>query len=120
MMIGGDDISYDVITLGTSFSMFVYICTRFLFALIGRNLTAQPTGSHGGIGGVIQIPETKLPVLLPFPAPLPERPGEFVRSLLFLWPSPRDLIPLSPNRELKALFWKYLDYEQDALRALTR
>ena len=25
MLIGGDDISYDVITLGTCFSMFVYI-----------------------------------------------------------------------------------------------
>ena len=36
MLIGGDDISNDVITLGTCFSMFVYIPTRFRFALIGR------------------------------------------------------------------------------------
>ena len=30
----------------------------FTFALIGGNLTARSTGSHGGIGGGIQIPET--------------------------------------------------------------
>ena len=53
MLIGGDDISNDVITLGTCFSMFVYTRTRFRFALIGGNLTAQSTGSHRGIGGGI-------------------------------------------------------------------
>ena len=58
MLIGRDDISKDVITLGTCFSMFVYIRICFCFALIGRNLTAQSTGSHRGIGGRIQIPET--------------------------------------------------------------
>ena len=58
MMIVGDDIRNDVITLGTCFSMFVYIRARFRFELIGRNLTAQSTGSHRGIGGGIQIPET--------------------------------------------------------------
>ena len=57
MLIGGDDISNDVITLGTGFSMFVYIRARFRFALIGGNLTAQSTGSHRGIGGGIQIPQ---------------------------------------------------------------
>ena len=40
MLIGGDDISNDIITLGTCFSMFVYICTHFRFVLIGGNLTA--------------------------------------------------------------------------------
>ena len=40
------------------FSMFVYILARFPFALIGRNLTAKLMGSHGGIGGRIQIQET--------------------------------------------------------------
>ena len=58
MLIGGEDISIDVITLGTCFSMFVYIRARFLFALIHKNLTAQSKGSHRGIGGGIQIPET--------------------------------------------------------------
>ena len=48
----------------TCFSMFVYVRARLRFTLIdlidpiGGNLTAQSRGSHGGIGGVIQIPET--------------------------------------------------------------
>ena len=46
MLIGGDDISNDVITVGTCFSMFVYIHVRFCFVLIGGNLTAQLMGSH--------------------------------------------------------------------------
>ena len=50
MLIGGDDIINDVITLDTCFSMFIYICARFCFALIGRNLTAQSTRTHRGIG----------------------------------------------------------------------
>ena len=58
MLIGGDDISNDVITLSTCFSMFVHIRVRFRCELIGGNLTAQSTGSHRGIGGGIQIPET--------------------------------------------------------------
>ena len=57
MLIGEDDISNDVIILGTCFSIFVYIQARFRYALIGGNLTAQSTGSHRGIGGGIQIPE---------------------------------------------------------------
>ena len=58
MLIGGDDISDDVITLGSCFSMFVYIRTHLIcFALIGRNLTAQLTGSHRGTGGGIWILE---------------------------------------------------------------
>ena len=35
MLIGGDDISNDIITFSTCFSMFVYIHARFRFALIG-------------------------------------------------------------------------------------
>ena len=46
MLMDGDDFSNDVITLGTYFSMFVYIRARFCFAMIGGNLTAQSTGSH--------------------------------------------------------------------------
>ena len=57
MLIGGDDISSDVITLGTCFSMFVYIRAHFRFILIAGNLTAQSMGSHRGIGGGIQILE---------------------------------------------------------------
>ena len=55
MLIGGDDISNDVIILGTCFSLCVYIRARFRSALIGGNLTVQSTGSHRGIGGGIQI-----------------------------------------------------------------
>ena len=42
MLTGADDISYDVTTLGTYFSMFFfYIRIRLRFALIGGNLTTQ-------------------------------------------------------------------------------
>ena len=58
MLIGGDDIATDFITLGMYFSMFVYICTRFRLALIDGNLTAQSMGNPRGIGEGIQIPET--------------------------------------------------------------
>ena len=58
MLIGGEDISNDVINLGTYSSVFVYIRPCFCFALIGGNLKAQSTGSHRGIGGAIQISET--------------------------------------------------------------
>ena len=77
MLIGRDDISNDVITLGMCFSMFVYIHARFCFMLIGGNLTAQSTGSHRGIGGGIQIPEGhswKLSFLFP--------PGELACRLV--------------------------------------
>ena len=46
MLVGEGDISSDVIILCSCFSMFVYIRARFRFALIGRNLKAQSTGSH--------------------------------------------------------------------------
>ena len=58
MLIGEDDISNDLITLNTCFSVFVYIRARFRFVLISGNLTAQSTGRQRGIGGGIQIPET--------------------------------------------------------------
>ena len=82
MLIGGDVISNDVITLGTCFSKFVYIRARFFFGLIGENLTAQTTASHRGIEGAIQIPETSLQALLHFPAPPPQSPGELARRLV--------------------------------------
>ena len=40
MLIGGDDNSNDIITLGTCFSMFFHIRAHFCFALMGGNLTA--------------------------------------------------------------------------------
>ena len=84
MLIGGDDISNDVITLGTCLSTFVYIRTRFRFALISGNMTAQVDGEPQGnwrwnlnSGDVL----AKLQALFPFPAPPPERPGELARGL---------------------------------------
>ena len=56
MLICEVNISNNVIALGTWFSMVVYISARFLFALIGENVSAHSTGSHKGIGGGIQIP----------------------------------------------------------------
>ena len=46
MLIGGDDIGNDVMTLGMCFSLFVYFCAYFCFALISGNLTAQSMDSH--------------------------------------------------------------------------
>ena len=57
MLIGGDDISNDVITLSMCFSMFVYICAHFRFILVAGNLTAQSMESHRRIRGGIQILE---------------------------------------------------------------
>ena len=81
MLLVGDDISNEVITLGTSFSMFVGIRCRFHFVLIGGNLTSQSTGSHRGIGAGIQIPEIQFQALLPFPALPPECPRELAGRL---------------------------------------
>ena len=76
MLIGGDDISNDVITLGTCFIQYL-----FTFALIGGNLTAQSTESHRGTGGRNQILETYLQALLSFPTPPPKDRGELARRL---------------------------------------
>ena len=54
MQIGRDEISNDVITLGTCFSMFVYIRACFSFVVIDGNLTVQLMGNHRGIGRKIQ------------------------------------------------------------------
>ena len=70
------DISNDVITLGTCFSMFVYIRARFCFALIGRNLTAQLTGSHRGLEVKFKFQRCscKLSILISHPAArMPQR-----------------------------------------------
>ena len=57
MLLGVDDTTKNITTLGTFFfSMFVYICTLFRFMLTGGNLTAQFTGSHRGIHSRIKIP----------------------------------------------------------------
>ena len=59
MLIGRDDISNDVITLGTCFSMFVYIRTH-AFPLFAdwQKSDSSVNGESQGIGRGIQIPET--------------------------------------------------------------
>ena len=39
-------------------------------------------GTYRGIGGGIQIPKYVVQALVPFPAPPPERPGEFARRVI--------------------------------------
>ena len=56
MLIGGDNISNDIITLGACFSMFVYICVRFCFALIGGNLIAKSWGATGELEVEFKFP----------------------------------------------------------------
>ena len=79
------------LTFARVFSMFVYISAQFRSMVIGRNLTAQSTGSHKGIGGGIQILESSLQALPPSPLPpppptLPECPTECSRRLIdALW-----------------------------------
>ena len=48
MLIGRNDIGNSIITLGTCFSIFVYILARFCFALIGGNLMTG-TQARGGL-----------------------------------------------------------------------
>ena len=86
MLIGGDDISNDVITLGACFHAFFNVClilARFRFALIGGNLAAQSTGSHRGIGGGIQILETSFKMFFLFPLRRQSAP-ESLRASYFL------------------------------------
>ena len=94
MQICGDDISNDVITLGMCFLCVVYIRAHFRFVLIGANLTAQSTGSHRGIGGGIQIPDTQLQALRPLPAlpPAGEPAGQVENDLPILHPRLADMI----------------------------
>ena len=58
MVIAGDDITNDIITLRA----------RFRFAMIGGNLTAQSMGSPRGIGSGIQIPEKRRTVVASSPS----------------------------------------------------
>ena len=66
MLIGGDDISNDVITPHV-FLMFVYICAPFHFALIGGNPTAESKGSNRGIGGEFKFQRRSCKLCFLFP-----------------------------------------------------
>ena len=85
MLIGGDDISNNVITLGLCFHVFFNVFLHYFVLVyasrwLAINLTAQSIGSHRRIGGGIQIAETKLQVLLPFPAPLESAPESLLHA----------------------------------------
>ena len=49
MLIGGDDISNDVITLGTRFLMFVYIRTRFCSRWLAEIWQLSRRGATGDL-----------------------------------------------------------------------
>ena len=73
MLIGIDDTTKNITSLGTSFfSMFVCICTLFRFVLIGGNLITQFTGATGEFLVGFKFH------LHPLPALPPERPGELI------------------------------------------
>ena len=81
MLIGRDDISDEVITFGRSFSTFVDIHACFRYALIGRNLTAQPMGRHRGLEVELEF-QRQLQALFPFlPLPLEPPPGKLACRL---------------------------------------
>ena len=69
MLIGGDDISNDVITLGACFLVFFNVCLHlrpFPLCADWRNLAAQSTGSHRGIGERVErVRSYKLSFLFP-------------------------------------------------------
>ena len=77
------------LTFARVFSMFVYISAQFRSMLIGRNLTAQSTGSHRGVGGGIQVLKTWLQALLPLPTPPIERPRQLAHGLWGLMLGPK-------------------------------
>ena len=81
MLIGGDDISNDVITFGTCFLVFFNVCLHlrsFPLCADWRNLADQSDGKPQG--NWRESRESKsLQALLPFPASPPERPGELAR-----------------------------------------
>ena len=99
MLIGGDDITNDVITLGTCFSMFVYISARFRFALIGGDLIAQSKGSHRGIEGGISNSRDVAPS---FSSPAAKHPGEPARRLC--WCTKKSLVLIELFSHVKTYF----------------
>ena len=78
MLIGRDDISNDIITLGTRFSMSVYICAD------GQKSDSSVDGKPQG-NWRWNSNSGDLQALLPFPAPPPERPGELAHRLLICY-----------------------------------
>ena len=76
MLIGGDGISKDVITLGWCFSWLLLFRARLPFALIGGSLAAQSTGNHRGVGGGDSVASSSS-----FSRSAAKAPGELARRL---------------------------------------
>ena len=73
-------------------------------------------GATGGIGGGIQIPETKLQALLPFPSPPPEHPGQLAPRLIWLIYLFLTLLVILYNSYTKLkLFSKDSDYQNSTV-----
>ena len=111
MLIGRDDINNDIITFGTCFSKFVYICAHCHFTLIGGNLTTQSTGrprrnwrwNSNSRDVVASSPS--------FSRPPPECPEELARRLLDeIWTSPPNFIFMDFKSYFPVLIlpWNYL------------
>ena len=82
MLIGGDDISNDIIALAHVFQWcftFKLVSALCWLAEIWQLSRGEPQGSGGGI----QIPETELQALLPFPTSWRGAMGELARELDF-------------------------------------
>ena len=71
MLIGRDDISNDIITLGMHFSKFVYIHTHFDLWKSDSLVNREPQGNWRDVAA--NSP--------PFPTLLPERPRELAHRL---------------------------------------
>ena len=92
MLISGDGISYDVFTLGACFQVFFNVCLHSRSFPLHADWRKSDSSVDRGIGGEIQIPKGDVVPSSPFfPAPPPERPGEFARSLA----SPLDTVTTS-------------------------
>ena len=57
MLIGGDDISSDIITLGMCLQCLFTVVLISALRLLAKS-DSSVVGSHGGVGGGIQITET--------------------------------------------------------------
>ena len=94
MLIGGDDISNDVITLGACFHVFFNVFFTFAFVSALRWLAKIWQLSWRGVTGELEAEfkfqrRCKLQAFLPFPTPPLERPKELARRLNLTLEVPR-------------------------------
>ena len=89
MLIGGDDISNDVITLGACFHVFFNVCLHSRSFPLRADWRKSDVSWRGAIGELEAefkfYRPCKLQAFLPFPAPLPECPKELTWHGVKLW-----------------------------------